>query len=213
MTTADTTLLQVHDLAFAHPGRPLWSGWSQDWRAGVGLVRGGDGSGKTTLLSLLAGQLAPARGRLVLCGTDLAAQPSAYRRQVFWMDPRAPGLPAQAGLTPGQWLQTLPARHPLWSEAALQSHVQGWDLAPHLAKPFHALSTGTQRKCFMAAALASGAPLTLIDEPVAGLDKPSIRYLQQALGALAQARDRLVLVAHYEALPGVDWGSTVDLPD
>ncbi len=206
-------MLQVHDLAFAHPGRPLWSGWSQRWGTGVGLVRGGDGAGKTTLLRLLAGQLAPARGRLVLGGVDLAAQPEAYRRQVFWIDPRAPGLPVQEGLTPAQWLQALPARHPLWSAETLQAHLEGWELAPHQSKPFHALSTGTQRKFFIAAALASGALLTLIDEPVAGLDKPSIRYLQKALAAQARARDRLVLVAHYEALPGVDWGSTVDLPD
>jgi len=209
----DAMLLQVHDLAFSYPGRSLWAGWSHGWRAGAGLVRGGDGAGKTTLLRLLAGQLAPARGRLVLGGVERVAQPEAYRRQVFWMDPRAPGLPAQPGLTPAQWLQTLPARHPLWNAEALQAHADGWELAPHLAKPFHALSTGTQRKIFMAAALASGAPLTLIDEPVAGLDRPSIQYLQQALGALAGARDRLVIVAHYEALPGVEWSSTVDLPD
>ncbi len=44
-------------------------------------------------------------------------------------------------------------------------------------KPFHALSTGTRRKVCMAAALASGAPLTLIDDPIAGLDKPSVTYL------------------------------------
>ncbi|QNP59370.1 ABC transporter ATP-binding protein [Paenacidovorax monticola] len=209
----DTTLLQVHDLAFAHPGRPLWSGWSHEWSAGLGLVRGGDGSGKTTFLRLLAGQQRPERGRFVLGGADLAGQPEAYRRQVFWMDPRAPSLPAREGLTPGQWLQSLPAAYPGWSGAALRSHADGWELAPHQDKPFHALSTGTQRKFFMAAALASGAPLTLIDEPVAGLDKPSIRYLQQALDALAGAQDRLVLVAHYEALPGVAWRSTLDLPD
>jgi len=171
----------------------------------VALVRGGDGAGKTTLLRLLAGQLAPTQGRLLLQGVDAAAQPEAYRRQVFWIDPRLPGLPAHDGQTPAQWLQSLPAHYPQWSDAALQAHVQGWSLAQHLDKPFHALSSGTQRKIFMAAALASGAPLTLIDEPIAALDKPSIQYLQQALAQCAGAPARLVLVAHYESLPGVPW--------
>ena len=163
-------LLQMHDLAFAYPGCPLWAHWSHAWGPGVALVRGGDGAGKTTLLRLLAGQLAPTQGRLLLQGVDAAAQPEAYRRQVFWIDPRLHGLPAYDGQTPAQWLQSLPAHYPQWSDAALQAHVQGWSLAQHLDKPFHALSSGTQRKIFMAAALASGAPLTLIDEPIAALE-------------------------------------------
>ena len=63
----------------------------------------------------------------------------------------------------------------------------------------------------MAGALASGAPLTLIDEPVAGLDKPSIAYLAQALGQVAAERERVVLVAHYETLAGVDWTRVVEI--
>ncbi|MFO1232443.1 MAG: ATP-binding cassette domain-containing protein [Paenacidovorax caeni] len=141
----------MHDLAFAYPGCPLWAHWSHAWGPGVALVRGGDGAGKTTLLRLLAGQLAPTQGRLLLQGVDAAAQPEAYRRQVFWIDPRLPGLPAHDGQTPAQWLQSLPAHYPQWSDAALQAHVQGWSLAQHLDKPFHALSSGTQRKIFKAA--------------------------------------------------------------
>ena len=63
----------------------------------------------------------------------------------------------------------------------------------------------------MAGALASGAPLTLIDEPVAGLDKPSFQYLARALTSVAAQPGRLVVVAHYEKLAGVPWGTVVDL--
>ena len=75
------------------------------------------------------------------------------------------------------------------------------------------LSTGTRRKLLMAAALASGAQLTLIDEPVAGLDRASIRYLCQALADTAQAPDRALVVAHYEALDGVPWRAVIELPE
>ena len=215
--TADFPRLQVRGLHFAHPDRPLWAGWSSTWAPGTGLVLGGDGAGKSTLLQLLAGRLRPQRGQIALqraaAEAAVTAPGAAYDAQVFWIDPRQPALPAQDGLTPAQWLATLPARHPRWDETALQTHVHGWALAPHLGKPFFALSTGTQRKVFMAAALASGAPLTLIDEPIGGLDKPSVTYLAQALDALADAPDRIVLVAHYEALPGVRWRSTVQLAD
>ena len=212
----DAPCLQVNDLHFAQPGRPLWAGWSAAWGAGVHALVGGDGAGKTTLLELLAGQLRPQRGAVLLRTTEAEASCGPAGRsdaRVFWTDPRRPDLPPPENLSPAQWLATLPARYPHWQADALAAHVDGWALAPHLDKPFHALSTGTQRKVFMAAALASGAPLTLIDEPVGGLDKPSIAYLQQALAALAAMPERVLIVAHYEALPGVDWHSVVHLPD
>ena len=211
MTVAPLAL-QVDGLRFAHAGRPLWDGWSHRWSPGVSLVLGGDGAGKSTLLRLLAGTERAQGGRITLTGVD-AGQGAPYRAQVAWTDPRQPGLPAQDGLTPARWWQTLPARYPGWRAADLQTHIDGWALAPHQDKPFHALSTGTQRKVFMAAALASGAPLTLIDEPVAGLDKASVAYLQSALDALAVQRERIILVAHYEPLAGVRWQDVVQLPD
>ena len=84
-------------------------------------------------------------------------------------------------------------------------------MAEHWAKPFQALSTGTRRKVCMAAALASGGPLTLIDDPIAGLDKPSVTYLAQALNSCADQPERAVVVAHYAPLPGVRWAHRADL--
>ena len=206
-------LLHIQSLYFSHPQRTLWQGWSADLYPGVTLLRGDDGSGKTTLLRLLAGDLAAQQGRLVLRGVDGAADPDGYRQQVFWQDPRAHAL---HDITGNAWLATLPARYPAWSASALAAHVQGWGLAVHLAKPIYQLSSGSQRKLLMAAALASGAALTLIDEPIAGLDRPSTLYLQQALTNAAQSPSvppRAIVVAHYEALDGVPLQQVLDLPD
>ena len=65
--------------------------------------------------------------------------------------------------------------------------------------------------------MASGAAITLIDAPDAGLDRASIEYLGQALDALADQiaqaeRPRWVLVAHHDTLPGVQWDEVVQLP-
>lgn len=207
----ETTVLQVQGLGFSHPQQPVFAGWSARVSPGATLVQGGESSGKTTLLRLLAGALAPAQGQLELNGTVLAQAPDAYRRQVFWMDPRSDALDA---LTVRAWLQTLPAQHAAWDAAALAAHVQGWGLEEHLDKGFYMLSTGSKRKVLMAAALASGAPLTLIDEPVAGLDHGSVRYLCQALAATSAARPgRAIVVAHYEPLGGVPWRAVIELPE
>ncbi len=205
-------LLQVRNLYFSHPHRVLWQDWSASLGAGATLLRGGDGSGKTTLLRLLAGDLAPQQGTLVLRGVDGATNPDGYRQQVFWQDPRAHALQA---LSAQEWFATLPACYLAWDASALAAHVQGWGLATHLEKPLYQLSSGSQRKVLMAAALASGAALTLIDEPVAGLDRPSTLYLQQALAGAVRlsATPRAVVVAHYEALDGVPWQQVLDLPN
>lgn len=206
----DTTALwQAEGLHFAYPQRPLFAGWSARLGTGATLVLGGESSGKTTLLRLMAGALPADGGRLVLGGTVLADAPVAYRQQVFWEDPRSDAIDP---LTVRAWLQSLPALHPAWDAQALAAHVAGFGLEPHLDKGFYMLSTGSRRKALMAAALASGVALTLIDEPVGGLDRPSVLYLQQALARHAH-QPRALVVAHYEALPGVPWAQVLELPE
>jgi ABC-type transport system involved in cytochrome c biogenesis ATPase subunit len=200
--------LQVDGLRFSYPECAVLNGLSLAWPAGLALVRGDESCGKTTLLRLLAGELVAQAGRITLQGTSPDEAPKAYAQKVFWIDPRSGELDT---LTAQGWLDSLPARYPQWDAAALDAHTEGFALREHLHKPLYALSTGTKRKVLMAGALASNAPLTLIDEPVGGLDKPSIRYLAQALASQATRSDRLIVVAHYETLADVPWGSVVDL--
>ncbi|MFY3383683.1 ABC transporter ATP-binding protein [Paracidovorax sp. MALMAid1276] len=201
---AEAWMLQVQGLRFAYPECAVLQGVSFTSPAGLVLVRGDESSGKTTLLRLLAGELTPQAGHIALQGGAARAG-----GQVFWADPRAGQGDAVAAQA---WLDGLLAQYPQWDAAALAAHIDGFALQEHLAKPFYALSTGSKRKVLMAGALASGAALTLIDEPVGGLDKPSIAYLTEALAQVAAQPGRVVVVAHYEALPGVPWGTVVDLP-
>ena len=205
---SENVVLQVEGLCFAYPECGVLNQWSVALPAGLALVRGDESSGKTTLLRLLAGELTAQAGRITLQGVRLSDTPKAFAQMVFWVDPRAGDLDK---LTARGWLDSLPAHYPLWDAAALATHIEGFTLHEHLDKPFYALSTGSKRKVLMAGALASNAPLSLIDEPVGGLDKPSIRYLAQALASQATRPDRLIVVAHYETLADVPWGSVVDL--
>ncbi len=189
-----TPLLDITDLHFAHtPEVAVFKGWSARVPPGLTVVCGVDSSGKTTLLRLLAGELT-GRGRITLDGAPVRPQ------DVFWQDPRA----APDGTVADAYLATQAARWPAWDEAAAQAHIDGLSLREHLHKPFFALSTGGRRKVWLTAALACGAPLTLMDEIFAALDTPSIRYLETALQQTAAAAPaRWLLVAHWDALPGV----------
>jgi len=197
--------LQVQGLQVGHGDWTLCRHWSHAWPTGLHLLLGGDGAGKSSLLRVLAGRLAPQAGAVTWGGKPLPAD------AVFWVAPRQPGLQGADQGLPAQWLAQLQRRYRGWDEAQWQAHQAHWQLQEAVCKPWHALSTGTARKLWMAAALSSGAPLVLLDEPVAGLDRASIAYLRAVLSARAGQQGQWLVVAHYDDLQGLPWDSVLAL--
>jgi len=200
---AGPVLLQVEGLCFGHDGLPpLFSGLCVALPAGVHRLDGESGSGKTTLLQLLAGRL-QGRGRITLGGEPPAAG------QVAWVDARDDAYDA---LTPEALMQQLRSHWPAFDTVAWQQHIDGFGLAPHGFKTLHMLSAGMRRKAALAAVLASGCPLLLLDEPTAGLDGPSTAHLVAALNQLhgAGRSVALVVLGHWPA--GLQQGRTLALP-
>lgn len=212
-TVAPPTILQVDGLRFEYPQRPLFTQFSVRIPPGVTLVCGGDGSGKTTLLRLLAGELQAQAGTLQINGVQLSDQPRAYQQQVFWIDPRSMAFEQ---ITPLQCFAGLRHRYPGFPAAdapLMHELISGLALAPHRDKPLYMLSTGSKRKVWLAAAFATGAAVTLLDDPFAALDKPSITFVLQHLAVAATHPTRACVVAHYEALGQVPLASVIELGD
>jgi ABC-type multidrug transport system ATPase subunit len=186
----------VEQLRFGWPGAaPLFNGLSLQAGPGLTWVCGDEGVGKTTLLALIAGALAPQAGRFEAAGIELASEPAAYRRQVFWVDPRSTEHDALPG---AGYLEAAASHWPALDEELLADCVDGFGLDEHLHKPLYMLSTGSRRKLWLSAALASGAPVTLIDQPFAALDAPSMRFLRECLADATTAGARAWLVADHE---------------
>jgi ABC-type multidrug transport system ATPase subunit len=190
-------ILQADKLCFSYPQCALFTALSLQLPPGLALVRGGDGRGKTTLLRLLAGNVAADSGRLQIKAIDLHNAPSAYRQQVFWMEPRSTALDQ---VTPTDYFASQRSHYPGWDGAALAGLTEGLSLNEHLHKPLYMLSTGSKRKVWLAAALASAAAVILLDDPFAALDKPSIAFVMQQLRRIAQQQTQACVVAHYAAL-------------
>ncbi len=189
-------LLQIHALRFGWPGQPpLFNAVTFTLPAGVSWLGGDEGTGKTTLLRLLAGALAPQGGTVHAHGA------------VFWIDPRADGCDA---LTPGQCFDHVAQQHPTLDRALLADLVAEFGLAQHAAKRLDMLSTGSRRKVWLAAAFAAGAPITLLDQPFAALDKPSIGLVTELLQEASTQAGRAWLVADFESPPGVALAARFD---
>ena len=203
-------VLQVKGLCFAYPQRALFSDWSARITPGLSLVRGGDGSGKSTLLRLLAGALPAQGGQLQLNNASLHQQPGAYRRQLFWADPRSDAFDQ---ITPVDYFKSVQSDYPGFDATLLNDVVQGLSLAPHVDKRMYMLSTGSKRKVWLAAAFAAGAALTLLDEPFAALDKASMGLVLELLQDAARDPARAWVLAHYEEPFDVPLAQTIELAD
>lgn len=202
-------LLQLQALHFAYPDQPaLVSNWNASVGPGVTLLYGDTGTGKSALLQVIAGTL-PATGRRTLAGVSLDAAPEAYRRQVFFVDPTTDRFDQ---LTARECTASLAEGDAGFDSAKWQAIADGFSLAPHLDKKMFMLSTGSKRKVWMAAGLASGRPLVLLDEPTAGLDMPSTRCLWSTLTGFAAQSTRAVIVASAARIDTVPLAATIELP-
>ncbi len=207
-------VLQVDGLGFAHAGQPpLFTHWSARLPAGVHLVCGGESRGKSTLLRLFAGALAPQQGHVRLRDASLDEAPARYRSEVFQTDPRTQ---AHDQVPAARFLEEVARAYPRFDHQALPALVEGLSLGEHLHKPLYMLSTGSRRKVWLAAALASRAALCLVDEPFAALDRGSIAFVVHTLNAAHPqlvAEHRAWVLADYAPHPDLVVSGVLDLGD
>lgn len=167
------------------------------WPAGVSWIGGDECIGKTSLLRLLAGDLKPTAGAV-----------HAPVGGVFWADLQSP---IQGEDTVVACWDALRPFYPQWQEEWLEDLTDELAMRPHLHKRLNMLSTGSRRKVMLIAALASGATVTLLDQPFVSLDAASIRFLLDFLAEDSQHTQRAWLIADYEAPPGLTLASVLQL--
>ena len=127
---------------------------------------------------------------------------------MFWVDLQDP---ARDNTTVQACWDALRVQYPKWNDALLQDLAETLDMLPHVDKCLHMLSTGSRRKAMVLAALASGATVTLMDQPFAALDLASIRIIKEFLYEAAEHPSRAWIVADYEAPSDLPLASVLNL--
>src|SRR5665213_1328515 len=144
-------------------------------------VIGPNGAGKTTLFNLIAGQLRPDHGRVLLDGRDVTAQPPFRRsrgglartfqisrlfRGLTVRENVALALEGREGFTLALFARSVKSRA---LRLRVETLLESWNLAAFADDPIEQMSHGNQRLLDIAMALANEPRVLLLDEPTAGL--------------------------------------------
>lgn len=179
--------LQSVSASYDGQHRPVLSDVSLTVRRGERVaVIGQSGAGKSTLLSLLAAELAPARGIVEILPAALLTQ----RTELFADTLRGNLALARPEATEADMIAALAA-------AGLDDMVRRLPrgLDTPLGEAGAGLSGGQARRLALARVLLRGAPVWLMDEPTEGLDGPTARDVVARIDAAAANRS-LVIATH-----------------
>jgi ABC-type multidrug transport system ATPase subunit len=159
-------------------------------------------------LRLFAGDLSPQAGSIAIDSVSQANDLTSYKKNVYWVDPRAS---VHDNISPNDFFDLQRRFYPAFDDAILLDLIEGLSLSDHVSKAMYMLSAGSKRKVWLAAAFASGATVTLLDEPFAALDKASINFLIERLESFKQHSDRAWVIADYEAPSNLVANLTINL--
>jgi ABC-2 type transport system ATP-binding protein len=162
----------------------------------TGLV-GPDAAGKTTLVRLMAGLLAPSRGRLRVEGWDPLAEGDALRAHLGYM-PQRFGL--YEDLSVQENLDLYADLRGLLGAARRERYARllaFTDLAPFTGRLAGRLSGGMKQKLGLACALLGDPQVLLLDEPSVGVDPISRRELWSIVRQLAGGGMTVVWTTSY----------------
>uniref|UniRef100_A0A8C5SLX9 ABC transporter domain-containing protein n=1 Tax=Laticauda laticaudata TaxID=8630 RepID=A0A8C5SLX9_LATLA len=164
-------------------------------------ILGPNGAGKTTLINILAGEIEPTSGQ-VLMG-DYCLGENIMDNSIKYMG-------------------YCPQTNPLWPNVTLQEHFEIYgaikgmspsdrieiikcfskalDLKEHLQKRVKKIGAGVKRKLCFALSMLGNPHITLLDEPSTGMDPIAIQHMWKAIRAAFKSKERAAILAtHYMA--------------
>jgi thiol reductant ABC exporter CydD subunit len=195
--------VRLEAVSFAYPSRPglVLDGLDLELFPGetVALV-GPSGSGKTTVANLLLRFAEPVSGRVTVGGIDLAhCRADLWREQIAWV-PQRPTI-FRGTIADNIRLGDPGATQRSMRDAAVLAgadrFIQGLRLGYEavVGDGGRPLSAGEGRRIALARAFLRGAPLVILDEPTADLDRTSAAVVAEAVERLRSER-MVLLIAH-----------------
>jgi ABC-2 type transport system ATP-binding protein len=158
----------------------------------VGML-GPNGAGKSTALAAVAGAVAPASGNITVGGTDLARDPLAARARIGFAD-QPPSL--YEFFTVAEHLAFVSEARGKSDPTAARGLLDQLGVGSLAERTCRELSFGMRQRVGLAAALAGGVDVVLLDETLNGLDPRAAVSAREVLLRAAAGGAAIVLSTH-----------------
>ncbi|XP_040186090.1 ABC-type organic anion transporter ABCA8-like [Rana temporaria] len=162
----------------------------------LGLL-GPNGAGKTTSVLILAGEMKPSAGQVVLgnAGDPHRTKDSAALGYCPQHNPLWPNLTVKEHL---EIYAAVKGMNKEDTDRAIKRVSEALEMKDHLNKPARKLSAGVSRKVCFAISMLGNPTIVLLDEPSTGLDPKGQQRLWRAIRAAFKNRERgAILTTHY----------------
>lgn len=188
----------------AREGRELFDGFSLRIKPAERLViLGGSGSGKTTLLRIIAGLVAPQRGRvsiagrLVTEGERILVPPHRREVNMVFQDLALwPHMNVAENIAFGLKIRGMPSKE---RQEKIEEMLEMVGMQGFANRRIDQLSGGEKQRVALARALVLSPKILLMDEPLSSLDPKLNRHLRTEILRLQKELNfTLVYVTHSE---------------
>jgi ABC-2 type transport system ATP-binding protein len=158
---------------------------------------GANGAGKSTTIRILCGLMSPSRGRALVAGHDVAADPDAVRLAVGYMSQKFslyPDLTAIENLEFFGGAYRIPYRERMKRAGQLLDEV---DLTAQSRTLVKDLPGGLRQRLALATAIIHQPRIVFLDEPTAGVDPEARRTFWRLIRRLSADGTTVFVTTHY----------------
>ncbi len=204
MSQDSENIVEVKNLHFGYPGRPILKGLSLTIPRGkLVAILGASGCGKSTLLRLIGAQIRPSQGEVLVAGQRI----HRLDNDALYQLRKKMGFMFQAGGLFSDMSVFENIAFPLREHTRLPENIirqlvlmklnavglrGAWNLGTN------ELSGGMSRRVALARAIAIDPMLAMYDEPFAGLDPISINVIATLIRVLNDALGTTSIIVSYD---------------
>ncbi|MBF6436318.1 ATP-binding cassette domain-containing protein [Nocardia cyriacigeorgica] len=160
-------------------------------------ILGPNGAGKTTTVNILSTLIPPDRGRAVVAGHDVVADPAAVRRSIMLTGQYAALDDMLSGYENLVMFGRLMGLRKRAARARADELIAAFDLVAAAGRRVGTYSGGMRRRIDIACGLVVRPEVVFLDEPTTGLDPRSRQGVWDLVGGFQQAGITTLLTTQY----------------
>ncbi|TLG08792.1 ATP-binding cassette domain-containing protein [Nocardia cyriacigeorgica] len=160
-------------------------------------ILGPNGAGKTTMVNILSTLIPPDRGRAVVAGHDVVADPAAVRRSIMLTGQYAALDDMLSGYENLVMFGRLMGLRKRAARARADELIAAFDLVAAAGRRVGTYSGGMRRRIDIACGLVVRPDVVFLDEPTTGLDPRSRQGVWDLVGGFQRAGITTLLTTQY----------------